>query len=122
MTFFSKGARPLTGYVRRLYPVTRSSVPGGAHSRPRWAGGTSSRDKLEVWLPHAGWVGPDEDFFPNVGTFLLGKFLEANFHSPTRHTLRPRAQGGAYVLSATHDRVERVKPTHMRARVTYEAF
>ena len=25
-----------------------------AHSRPRWAGGTSIRDKLEVWLPRTG--------------------------------------------------------------------
>ena len=30
---------------------TSPTVPDGAHSRRRWAGRTSSRDKLEVWLP-----------------------------------------------------------------------
>ena len=39
----------------RLHPTVTgrlpNAVPGGTHSRPRWAGRTSNRDKLEVWLP-----------------------------------------------------------------------
>ena len=38
------------GWCER-YPPT---VPDGARSRRRWAGRTSSRDKLEVWLPYNG--------------------------------------------------------------------
>ena len=33
---------------------TSPTVPDGAHSRRRWAGRTSSRDKIEVWLPITG--------------------------------------------------------------------
>ena len=29
-------------------------MPNGEHSRPRWAGWTSSRDKLEVLVPSTG--------------------------------------------------------------------
>ena len=42
----------------RLHPTVTGLVSRrcseGAHLRPRWADGTSIRDKLEVWLPLTG--------------------------------------------------------------------